>query len=250
MDKQLWIIVGFVVAFLGTGFAHSADISAEAILLQADRARGAQLPGIEWTIQVLAREDGDERRREILVRAKDDNSLVRFLSPAKVRGQKMLLVGQNMWFIRDGLQKPVPISPRQRLIGEASNGDIASTNYSGNYRPEILREEAIDGQPCYVLELKAANRWVTYDRIVYWVTKNRLVGVRADFHTLSGKLFKSATFEYDNLIHYQGKALPFVSRMVIRDAISPGNVTTLDYGKIQVKSLTAKDFNVDLLMRE
>lgn len=249
-QRYRFVVVLVAWALFCIGPAHSTPPSADELLLLADRARGAQLPGIEWTIDVLAVENGSEHGREVLVRAKDDRSLVQFLAPPKMRGQKMLMSGQNMWFIRDGLRKPVPISPRQRLIGEASNGDIASTNYSGDYEPTLLREERIDGQPCYVLELKATNRWVTYDRILYWVEKDRKLGLKAEFFTVSGRLIKSARFEYDNVIQHHGESLPFVSQMVIRDAINPGNVTTLRYGSIRIRSLSARDFSLDLLMRQ
>jgi hypothetical protein len=91
---------------------------------------------------------------------------------------------------------------------------------------------------------------VTYDRIKYWVSKERLVGVQAEFYTLSGKLFKTAAFKYDNRISIDGQeAIPFVSELVIKDAIQKDRVTTMTYGKIKVEPIPDSTFNLNLLVR-
>jgi outer membrane lipoprotein-sorting protein len=172
---------------------------------------------------------------------------VEFIAPAKVKGQKILSVGRNMWFVQPGLQKPVPISPRQRLTGQAANGDIASTDYAGDYLPALTAQETVDGEVCYVLDLHAKSKSATYDRIVYWVSKPRLVGVKADFYTVSGKKLKSARLEYRNSVEYQGHRIAFVSRMTISDALNPTNVTVMDYAGVKAARIPADEFNINLL---
>ena len=99
------------------------------------------------------------------------------------------------------------------------------------------------------MDLKATNKKATYDRIRYWVSKERLVGVKSEFFTVSGKKFKAATFEYENNIMIKGKPIAFVSKMVITDAVIKGNVTTMVYGKVKVKRIPDSTFNLNLLMR-
>ena len=154
-----------------------------------------------------------------------------------------------MWFAQPGLQRAVPISARQKLSGQAANGDIAATNYAADYTATIERQEACKNEQCIVLRLKAANKSVTYDQILYWVSVVRSLGVRAEFYSVSGKQFKSATFEYDNRIDFQGKQFPFVSRMNIADSLNKSNVTTLEYSHVKVAKLPASEFNADLLVR-
>ena len=76
-----------------------------------------------------------------------------------------------------------------------------------------------------------------------------MVGVKSEFFTVSGKRFKSATFEYENSIMIQGKPQPFVSKMVITDAVMKSNVTTMTYGKVKVKKIPDSTFNLNLLVR-
>lgn len=228
--------------------AALAAPGAREVLEKADRARG-KVPGLLWTVKMTSAEEGERREQTLEVKARNEDALVNFLEPPRVKGQKLLFSGRNMWFIKPGVSKPVPISPRQKLMGQAANGDIASTNYAGDYEGTFLPEEAVGGEACYVLDLAAKNKNVTYDRIRYWVSKARLVGVKADFFTVSGKKFKSAAFEYKNSLAHGGERFPFVSRMVITDAVRPQEVTTLEYSSVAVKELPDSTFNLNLLVR-
>ncbi|MFO1380323.1 MAG: outer membrane lipoprotein-sorting protein [Chitinivorax sp.] len=227
------------------GVTHAAP-DAKEILLQADMARGGGLPGLTWSIELEARDEEGEQKRSMTVKADANNNIVEFLAPEKVKGQQMVMQGRNMWFVRPGLSKPVPMSPRQRLIGMASNGDVASTNYSGDYNAKLLAEASVNNEDCYQLELSAANKGVTYDKILYWVSKKRGVGVKAEFYTLSGKLFKFAEFDYGNEIRHDGRKIPFVSKMTIHDAIDKSKVTTLAYSAIKVVRIDPAIFNLNI----
>jgi len=242
-----------LVMFLGFCVAVAPPVAAQErsvkdILRASDRARG-NLDGIVWNITITSTEDGASESRGMTVKVKRNNTLARFTSPANMNDRMVLMVDRNMWFIRSGLKKPVSLSPRQKLLGDAANGDIASTNYVDDYHGVLLGEETVQSEPCYVLDLKAANKNVTYDRIKYWVSKERLVGVQAEFYTLSGKLFKTAAFKYDNRIRVNEEEVPFVSELVIRDAIQKDRVTTMTYGKIKVEPIPDSTFNLNLLVR-
>jgi hypothetical protein len=218
--------------------------AAQDIVKRADQARGGNLPGIEWEIMLVSRE-GDKvgETQRLRVRAVDDASVAEVLEPVRSRGFKLLQVQHNMWLTRPGLSKPIPISPRQRMSGQASNGDIAATNYAKDYTATLLTQESVNGEPCYVLDLKASHKRTTYDRIRYWISVTREVGVKAEFYSLSGKLLKTASFRYDNRIQFGGKSIPFISRMVIKDALLDAE-TTMDYGTVQVKHISASEFDL------
>jgi hypothetical protein len=219
------------------------------ILRHADRARG-NLGGIVWDIAIVSVGDGEKQAQAMTVKVKNVNVLARFTDPPNMRDRMVLMKDRNMWFIRSGLQKPVSISPRQKLLGDAANGDIASTNYVEDYAPTLLREEQVGAEACYVFDLKARTKQVTYDRIKYWVSKERLVGVKAEFFTLSGKLFKTAEFKYENQVTADGDtAIPFISQLVIRDSVQKDKVTTMTYTNIRVEKIPDSDFNINVLLR-
>ena len=225
-----------------------AEMTPKEILEKADEARG-NMEGVEWTIKIESIEGGRKQVRTLIIKARDFNSLAEFTSPPKVKGRKLLMIDRNMWFVKPGLRKPVPISPRQKLIGGASNGDIASTNYAGDYKVTNASEELVNEESCYLYDLTATNKKATYDRIKYWISKKRLVGVKADFFTVSGKMFKSATFEYDNSIMVQDRARSFVSKTVITNAVIKEDITTMIYRNVKIKRIPYSAFNLNLLVR-
>lgn len=234
----------FAALLFGLSLSAVAAPDAQTLLQHADRARGGGLPGIVWEIKLVSRDGdkvSDEQRLE--VRAVDDASVAETLEPARFRGSKLLQVGRNMWLTRPGLSKPIPISPRQRMSGQASNGDIAATNYAADYEAQLAGEEAVDGEPCHILELAAKHKRATYDRVRYWVSAMRGVGVKAEFYSVSGKLLKTARFDYGNTIEHEGRRIPFVSRMTIRDALVDAE-TTMDFGTVKVRRIPAAEFDL------
>lgn len=245
--KKYMIVLGCTLV-ISMASPHTYAMTSEEILKKSDEARG-NTDGIEWEIVINSIESGREQQRTIRVSTRGFNSLAEYLAPAKVKGQKVLMVDRNMWFVKPGLSKAVSISPRQKLLGDASNGDIASTNYAGDYKITDASEDMIDNEPCYLFDLVAIDKKTTYDRIKYWISKERLVGVKAEFYTVSGKMFKSAAFEHNNSITIKGATRPFISRMIITNAVIKEDVTTMDFGKISFKKLPDSMFNLNLLIK-
>jgi len=227
--------------------ATLAAPDAKSILEQSDRARGGGLPGIVWEIKLASR-DGDkvDEPQRLLVKAVDDASVAETLEPVRFKGSKLLQVGRNMWLTRPGLSKPIPISPRQRMSGQASNGDIAATNYAKDYEAQMAQEESVEGEVCYVLDLKAKHNRATYEKIRYWVSVKRNVGVKAEFYSVSGKLLKTAHFDYGNTIQHEGLRVPFISKMTIRDALIDAE-TVMEFGTVKVQKVGASEFDLGQL---
>ncbi|MEK7810690.1 MAG: outer membrane lipoprotein-sorting protein [Pseudomonadota bacterium] len=222
----------------------SAVPDAYNILASSDQARGGGLPGIVWEIKLNSREgDKVDETQRLIVKAVDESSVAEVLEPVRSKGSKILQVEHNMWLTKPGLSKPIPISPRQRMSGQASNGDIAATNYAGDYAAQMSGNESVDGESCYVLDLKAKHKRATYDKIRYWVSVKRLVGVKAEFQSVSGKLLKTARFEYNGSIEHDGKRIPFISKMMIRDALIDAE-TVMEFGSVKVKKVSAAEFDL------
>lgn len=235
------------VSILGMSVLANTSLAApdaQSILTDSDQSRGGGLPGIVWEIKLLSRDGAkvDEPLR-ILVKAMDDSSVAETQEPARFKGSKILQVERNMWLTKPGLSKPIPISPRQRMSGQASNGDIAATNYAGDYDAQMNGAATLDGEACYVLDLSAKHKRTTYDRIRYWVSVTRVVGIKAEFYSVSGKLLKTARFEYNNAIEHESKRVPFISKMTIHDALIDAD-TTMEFGTVKVRKIAASEFDL------
>jgi outer membrane lipoprotein-sorting protein len=244
--KSRQVILFGLMTFFLTGPLH-AEPDPLTLLKLSDQARGGGLPGLSWYVDVVNTGNGtDDQGMRLRIKATDTASVAETFEPLRSKGSKMLQVDYNMWLSKPGLKKPIPISPRQRLSGQAAIGDIAATNYQRDYTVKFLRDEMMDKKQCHVLELTAKNRQTTYDRVLYWISEGHSVGVRAEFYSLSGKLLKQAEFEYANRIEIQGKSVPFISRMVITDALTDAR-TTLDYSQVKVQSIPPDQFDVSHL---
>jgi hypothetical protein len=225
------------------------DPSAMALILkQADQARGNRA-GITWEVTIMS---GGSRERTPMVfdvRARGFDTLATAISPAKDKGNKVLMVNGNMWFYKPGLSKPVPISARQKLMGNASYGDIAATNYFEDYDAALLHEETIDNEPCHVFDLTAGTKTATYDRIRYWISISRKVGLRADYFTVSGKKIKTARMFYQETVEMDGEEKPFISEIRISDTVTTSDQTVLKFENPQLAALPDSLFNQNLLKR-
>ena len=68
-------------------------------------------------------------------------SLVLMQSPAE-KGQKVLMLGDDFWLLMPESQRPLRITPMQKLLGAASTGDIASMSWADDYSGQLIGEES------------------------------------------------------------------------------------------------------------
>ncbi|CAB3810135.1 outer membrane lipoprotein-sorting protein [Paraburkholderia fynbosensis] len=250
--KSILLLASLLVASasFAVGASATETLDAAQIVAASDRARGGGLSGVQWTIDITGQDSGGPiDRRTYMVRASGEDSLAQATYPPREAGSRLLQNGRSMWFGKPTLTKPVFISTRQKMVGPASNGDIASTNYAKDYDATVLRTEQVNGEDAYVLNLVAKNKFVTYDRIVYYVSVSHLVPLKAEFYTVSGKLFKTAVFEMNNRLDIDGKAQPFISKMSIQDTIEKSNFSLLQYSEVRTKQFGADTFNLGSLNR-
>ena len=219
------------------------------ILKDTDRARGQVGQGVSWRVQVLTTEADEKSQRDFLVKVLENNSRVEALAPPRDRGQVFLFNDRSMWFFKPGLGRPVSISTRQRLTGQAANGDIASTNFARDYTPTLEKESTVGKSKVWVLLLKAKDSNVTYDQIRYYVDTKTRLAVKAEFLTTEGKPFKIGMMKYNNSLKLKGKKIPFISEFLIQDAQNTKNQSVLKYSKLQSEKLNPAIFNVNMLSR-
>jgi outer membrane lipoprotein-sorting protein len=172
-----------------------------------------------------------------------DKSLVEFLSPASEQGKYLLMLRDGMWIYVPSTSRPIRISPLQRLMGEASNGDVARTNYSADYTVESMADDSIDGKPAVRLELKARDAELSYSRIVLWVARAGDEPVKADYYVASGKLVKQVFFREIGTLG--GSRM--VTKVEILDAVRPDRRTVMAYTQLESKHLAAKMFQPSYL---
>ncbi len=177
-------------------------------------------------------------------------SLLRFVQPARDAGKVMLKNGSDLWFYDPGTKASVRISPQQRLIGQASNGDVLTVNFARDYQAAIGAEETItDGERksrrAVRLQLTPANADATYGSIELWLDAASNAPLKARFSAESGRLLKTAFYRRFQL--QLGTERP--TEMVIIDGIEPQSVTIVRMSEYALRNVPVAWFQKDYLPR-
>lgn len=229
-------------------FYAKADLATD-LLKASDRARGGVKDGVQWAALIETEENGESSSREFNIKAKGDDAYVEATKPAKNKGEVYIFNDRNMWFFKPSLKKPISISARQKLTGQAANGDIASTHYARDYSAVIEKTENLNNEKMHVLMLTAKSKNLTYDKIRYWISDKTKLAMKAEFLTLQGKPFKVGLLKYGNTLSAGGETFPFISELVITDAKFQNNKSTITYKAPKVTQVSNSIFNVNNLTR-
>ena len=157
----------------------------------------------------------------------DARGLVRYTAPPKERGTAYLRNGENTWTYIPSAGKVVRVGEKQNFGGsDFQNSDIFRLSLVNDYDPTLVGEETVDDQRCHKLELKAKDRSVAYDRVLYWIRSDgTYFPVRAEYYTVSGKKLKWLTVgEVQKL---GGRSRP--TRLIMESALDPGARTALQF---------------------
>lgn len=230
--------------------AQAQDVST--LLKAADKFRmSADNLQVETQINVVNADGSPDKERRYTVFAQSGRkSLVLMLSPAE-KGQKVLMLGDDFWLLMPDSQRPLRITPMQKLLGDASTGDIATMSWSDDYDGKLVGEERCDTAkastppvPCLHLSLNASRKGVTYQRIELWLGKSRFEPLKADLYVLSDKLAKQASFVLD-----KPGAPTMVTEMVLSDQISNHKTTHVRYLSRKERQVPAEWLNPMFLAR-
>ena len=254
MSKGLFLMIAWLLSVATTVIAPTQnfpvyaaeDDGAKGIVERADRIRFPQ-NGYQVNVKITSNSPGREpetREYEILSKG-NERTVIRTLAPASDKGQVLLMRDHDLWIFMPSVSQPIRLSAAQRLTGQVANGDLARANFSGDYTATLVRTETIENETFNVLELKAVDRSVTYDRVVYWTSKNGDRPYKAEFYALSGRLLKTCRFQ--NYKETAGMVRP--TRLVMEDALIEGAKSVLDYSDLKAKDIPERTFAKDNMRR-
>lgn len=160
----------------------------------------------------LVSKQGNERIRKTVGSTKlqpnglDQMRITRFISPPDVKGTSTLVVERaekddDIWIYLPALKKV------RRLVSNNKKDSFLGTDFSyadvigypvSNWSYSLVREEAVDGEACYVISAVPKTDIVKtdsgYSKRVDWVRKSNFVTVKSEFWDESGQPLKTATF--------------------------------------------------------
>jgi len=226
--------------------AARATPDVPSLLRQADSYRGGNAAlQVETEVTTLKRDGStDKERRYTVFTQAQHRSLVLMRSPAEA-GQKVLMLGDDFWLLLPGSARALRITPSQKLLGDASTGDIATLSWADDYTGTLEGEATCaDQRPCLHLRLQAARKGLSYQRIELWLGRQHHEPLAADLYVQSDKLAKRAVFVLD-----KPAAPTRVDAMLLTDELGGQKQTRVRYLSRQPREVPEQWLNPMFLAR-
>jgi len=189
------LLIGIVISILLSCLMIAAafDMTAEEIINMRDDNEYFDTAEMEADMIIAS---GKRIITKTMVALSDrKNSLVEFTN-SQDRGTKFLKREDDLWMFFPDAEEIIKISGHmlnQGMMGsDFSYQDVMeSDKLTDLYDFEIIKEEELDGRPCYVLEgIAREGVKVSYYRRVSWVDKERFIGLKEELYAQSGRLLK------------------------------------------------------------
>ena len=193
--NKKFLLIGVIISILITSLiiTTAAEMTAEEIINKRDNNEYFDTAQMEAEMIIVS---GSRKIIKTMVTLTDKkNSLVEFTNPQD-RETKFLKREDDLWMFFPDAEEIIKISGHmlnQGMMGsDFSYQDVMeSDKLTDLYDFEIIKEEDLDGRPCYVLEgIAREGVKVSYYRRVSWVDKERFIGLKEELYAQSGRLLK------------------------------------------------------------
>ena len=221
MIKRVALTIVFL-AVLG-GAAQAPD--GEAILRRADDNMGSDNKITTSTMTIHGRRGSRSVKARSWISGRT-RSFTEYLDPPREKGTKMLKLEDQLWTYTPASDRTILISGhmlRQSVMGsDLSYEDMMEDpRLTALYTAAVSGEEAVEGRPCWVLDLVSRGEDIAYFKRRVWVDKDRSVILREERYAKSGKLLKTTAVKA--VERQGGRWVP--TRVVFKDALKEGEGT-------------------------
>lgn len=194
--KRVWIIGFFCAITVSLIYTGAYGITAQEIMDKVSETLNAPKDVKYDAEMILIEKDGTEKVRKISYYQKgEDKRLMRFLSPAEVKGVAFLALSDDQMYLYMPAFKKIRriashIKNESFMGTDFSYEDMGASDYEEKYSAKILEE--LEKQ--YLLEaIPKEGEDVGYSKIKLWVDKERWLIDKIEFYDKNGKLLKILT---------------------------------------------------------
>jgi hypothetical protein len=233
--------------------------TAQRIIERADEVRNPKDP-FQMTVQLTEYIAGSARNEVTLTlysklagTTGQFQNLVLYSAPPRDHGKCVLMNGTMMWFFDPASKSSIRISPEQRLVGQASQGDVVTVNFARDYSAAFsgpTGEETINDadkipRKCWRIDLTPKDSEAIYAKAEYWVEEETFRPIKGKFFSDSGRLLKIAYYHrYERQL---GADRP--TETIIIDAVDAKLVTTMASGDYRTREIPDSWYQRDYLPR-
>jgi len=186
--------------------------------------------------------DGSKKEFLLFQAKKDKDKMVSlFLEPDSEKGRATLRLGDNMWLYIPNVGRPLRITSMQSVVGGVfNNADIMRLDFSTEY--SVVKEEKKENY--LLLELKAKNDTVSYDKLLMQVDKKTLSPIQIECYTSTQMLIKTLYYKKPKDF---GDGIVRPSIVETNSPMYKGYKSIMVYGKITPKDFADEAFTLDSL---
>jgi hypothetical protein len=242
MKKKLAAAAALALALAAAGaFAQDSTAPSAREIVQSSRDRVKADTVSTRSRMVIAAKDGSTTERVVDQYSSKaggaNKTVVVFQKPASVAGTRFLTIenpgkADDRWIFLPALGKVRRIAATEgsgSFMGtDLSYDDVSSADRDADADAhELLRDEALDGKDCWVIESKPKDPDYQYSKMVSWIEKATRISLKIELYDRKGELVK--LLEILKSEDKQGRPTPTITRM-----------TT-------VKAKTSTTINVDIV---
>jgi outer membrane lipoprotein-sorting protein len=188
---------------------------------------------IDITLKKQETDGGKEVTMPYRVWARGRRALVE-MKDKKTFGQRVLMDEQSLWLYTPKSKRLIRVNPLQRLMGDASYGDIGLTRWTLDY--DVFWDEEREGEwrdhKVYQLVLEAKDKRATYTKMKVKVDRETGVPLYAEAYVRSGKKLKE--IEFGSRGEVGGREI--IRETIFRDVLRGGRQTVMEVKDLETRS--------------
>lgn len=176
---------------------HATEAQVQQWIIKADSYRLPFKSGEFNTSLTLYKKDNLIESSQFFVQLNEHGDSRVTMLDKRSKGQKVLLTDSAMWLYIPRSKKAIRITPMQRLMGQASYGDVSSLNWQHEYQwdKKEITAQIIDEQKGHCFTVQAIRKSATYRAIKLCLDSLSSRPLKAEFYLASGKLMKQAVYQ-------------------------------------------------------
>lgn len=255
--KKLILLV--LLLSTAMAFAQTLEEKGLEIAVEADKRDQGFADSSSQMIMTLKNANGDESIREMRSKTLEvdgdgDKGLTIFDKPADIKGTAFLsfthvLDADDQWLYLPALKRVKRISSKNKsgpFMGSEFAFEDLSSREVAKYTYLYIKDEAVNGEDAFVVEVRPNYKYSGYTRSVVWISKEKYQPLKIVYYDRKNSLLK--TMSVSGYKQYLGQY--WRPDVMVMTNHQTKKETRLDFADYQFKTgLSQRDFNKSSLKR-
>lgn len=253
--------LSILILILSSAFAYAQTPEEKGleIAIEADKRDQGFADSSSKMTMTLKNANGDEsirkmRSKTLEVQGDGDKGLTIFDQPADVKGTAFLsfthvLDADDQWLYLPALKRVKRISSKNKsgpFMGSEFAFEDLSSREVEKFSYLYLKDEAVDGEDAFVIEVRPNYKYSGYTRSVVWISKEKYQPLKIDYYDRKNSLLKTMTVSgYQQYLgqYWRPDVMVMANHQTKKE-------TRLDFADYKFKmGLSERDFNKSSLKR-